>query len=111
MSAVDRNLMRDLDLCLSLGSGAETVNLCRTSRNLTIRESHTLESDCWGRYLGKTVLPRTDGSQGYLYGLAHCGGHVLPSVRPIEVQHMLLNTGRGSRLLSVSIFAGNPSYT
>src|SRR5215469_2440267 len=102
--------MRDLDLCLSLESGAETVNLCRTSRNLTLRESHTLESDCRGRYLRKTVLPRTDSSQGYRYGLAHCGGHVLPTVSPIEVQHML-NTRWGSRLLSVSISAGNPRYT
>jgi hypothetical protein len=85
MSDVDRNLMRDFELCLSLGSGAKTVNLCRTSRNLILRESDTLESDCRRRYLWRTVLPRTDGSEGYLYGLTHCGGHVLPGVRTIEV--------------------------
>jgi len=111
MSDVDRNLMRNLDLCLSPGSGAETVNLCRTSGNLTLRESHTLESDRRGRYLRKTVLPRTDGSQGYLYGLAHCGGHLLPTIRPIEVQHILLTLDGEEPSLSVSISTGNPRYT
>lgn len=82
---VDRNLMQDFELCLTLGGSAKTVNRCRASRNLILRESDTLESDCRRRYVGRIVLPGTDGLQGYLYGLAHCGGNVLSSVRAVEV--------------------------
>ena len=84
--------MPDFDLCLSLGNGAETVDLCRAGRNRFLSERDVLESDRRARYLRRAVFPGTNGLQGYLYKLTHSRGHVLPSVRVFQVQHMLLST-------------------
>lgn len=101
-------LMRDCDMRLSLGSGAEAVNLSRAARILRLGGPGTHESDGWGGYLWRDVLPWTNRLQGYLYRLPDCGGHALPTVSVIEGQHMPWNSRLRSGVLSSSFAMKNP---
>src|SRR5947208_2575937 len=96
--------MWDFDLRFSLGSGVKTVNLFRAAWVLLLSQRNTLEPYCGGRHLRGAVIPRTDGLQRHNYGLTHGGGHVLPCVRAIEVQHMLFGSRRRSGAMSVGIY-------
>jgi hypothetical protein len=100
--------MRDGDMCLSLGTGAEAVNLSRAARIRLLGEPGTHESDCRRRYLWRDVLPWTNRLQGYLYRLTDRGGHALPTIPVIGGQHMPWITRLRRGVLSASITVKNP---
>ena len=95
-------------MCLSLGIGAEAVNLSRAARIRLLGEPGTHESNCRGRYLWRDVLSSTNCLQGYLYRLTDCGGYALSTVPVIEGQHMPWNTRLRSSVLSTSFNVENP---